>query len=163
MDMNAMQMGGREPLTLRAETAADLMSPIPLSVCEQVTVAEAIILLVNKGFHAAPVIDATGRPVGVLSGTDILIHTRNHRRGPDADATRARDMMTPAVFSVGLHTPASRVVRDLVALGVHQLFVVDKAGVLVGVISALDVARHLAAEETTDVSTARPPLLSPEE
>ena len=119
--------------------------------------------MVNKGFHAAPVIDAAGRPVGVLSGTDILIHTRDQCRGPDADPTRARDMMTPAVFSVGLHTPAARAVRDLVALGVHQLFVVDGAGVLVGVITALDVARHLAAEETNPCVSATPSLLSPED
>jgi len=152
------------PVTLQAETAADLMSPNPFSVYEQATVTEAITLLVNKGFHAAPVIDTAGRPVGVLSGTDILIHTRDRRCNPDADATRARDMMTPAVFSVGLHTPAARVVRDLVTLGVHQLFVVDGAGILVGVITALDLARHLAAEETTNGrSVARPSLLSPED
>lgn len=146
--MNTMQTELRKPLTLRAETAADLMSPNLLSVGEQATVVEAITLLVNKGFHAAPVIDAAGKPVGVLSGTDILIHARDQRRSPAADPTRARDMMTPAVFSVGLHAPAAHAVRDLLALGVHQLFVVDAAGVLVGVISALDVARHLAAEET---------------
>lgn len=159
-----MQLEPRKPLTLRAETAADLMTPNPLSIDEQATVQEAVTLLVNKGFHAAPVIDATGRPVGVLSGTDILIHTRNQRRGPDTDPTRARDMMTPAVFSVGLHAPASRVVCDMVALGVHQLFVVDPAGVLVGVISALDVARHLAAEETKpNFPAANPSLLLPED
>ena len=161
--MNAMAIERLNPLTLQAETAADLMSPNPLSVGEQATVAEAVTLLVNKGFHAAPVIDAAGRPVGVLSGTDILIHTRDQCRSPDADPTRARDMMTPAVFSVGLHTPAPRVVRDLVALGVHQLFVVDGASVLVGVISALDVARHLAAEETNiNTLIAQPSLLSEE-
>ena len=36
------------------------------------------------------------------------------------------------------------VVREFLALKVHQLFVVDRAGVLVGVISTLDVLRHLA-------------------
>lgn len=161
--MNTMQTEPRKPLILRAETAADLMSPNPLSIGEHATVGEAITLLVNKGFHAAPVIDGAGRPVGVLSGTDILIHARDQQRSPASDPTRARDMMTPAVFSVGLHTPARHAVRDLVALGVHQLFVVDAAGVLVGVISALDVARHLAAEEANiNTPTTHRSLLSEE-
>jgi len=51
--------------------------------------------------------------------------------------------MTPAVFSVGPDTPAAKVVHDLLSLNVHRLFVVDENGVLVGVISTIDVLRHL--------------------
>jgi CBS domain-containing protein len=54
-----------------------------------------------------------------------------------------RDMMTPAVFSVLSSTPAPRVIADMVALKVHQIYVVDDGGVLIGVINALDVLRHL--------------------
>src|SRR5262249_41172982 len=61
------------------------------------------------------------------------------------DTTRVRDIMTPVVFSVVPEAPASRVVEDLVSLRVHRLFVVDRDGVLVGVISVLDVLRHLRA------------------
>ena len=51
--------------------------------------------------------------------------------------------MTPAVFTVGLRTTAAKVVEQMLNLKVHQLFVVDDDGVLVGVISSLDVLRHL--------------------
>ena len=61
----------------------------------------------------------------------------------DPAAMRARDVMTPAVFSVPPDTPAATVIRRLLALKVHRLFVVDEDGVLVGVISAADVLRHL--------------------
>jgi CBS domain-containing protein len=37
----------------------------------------------------------------------------------------------------------SRVVGDMVALNVHQIYVVDAANVLVGVVTALDVLRRL--------------------
>jgi len=36
-----------------------------------------------------------------------------------------------------------RVISDMVALNVHQLYVVDSANVLVGVVTALDVLRKL--------------------
>jgi CBS domain-containing protein len=53
--------------------------------------------------------------------------------------------MTPAVFSVTLDAPAAKVVEQMVELNVHQLFVVDPGGVLIGIINALDVLKHLRA------------------
>src|SRR5437868_5811330 len=112
---------------LCADTAADLMMPNPISVRDDATLREAVALLTDKGFSAAPVIDAAGRPVGVLSRSDVLVHERErvdylapepeyYHRGELAtragerlrtgfqvervDRTRVRDVMTPAVFSV---------------------------------------------------------------
>ncbi len=147
--MNAAPNQNRSNVMLKAETAEDLMTPNPVSIGERAGVQEAMELMARKGFHAAPVIDEAGHPVGVLSGTDILVHLRERAKRAQAaaeDTTVDRDMMTPAIFSIGAHAPAARVVSDMVALGVHQLFVVDDAGILVGVISALDVLRHLASE-----------------
>jgi CBS domain-containing protein len=157
-------------LFLKAETAAELMTPNPISIRENASVKEAIALLIDRGYSAAPVIDAAGRPVGVLSRSDIMVHDRERvEYVPDVpdyydrhelttrdreplgagfqvervDQTRVADIMTPAVFSVAPETPAARVVAEMRNLKVHRLFVVDGNGVLVGVISALDVLRHL--------------------
>ena len=155
-------------LVLEARTAADLMSPNPVSLRSAATVQEAVAMLTDRGYSAAPVIDAAGRPVGVLSRTDLLVHEREQGRHATlareadletpmfpvregfsvevADPTRVRDIMTPAVFTVGLHAPAREAVEQMLALKVHQLFVVDREGALVGVVSALDVLRHLRPE-----------------
>jgi CBS domain-containing protein len=63
-------------------------------------------------------------------------------------------MMTPAVFSVLPSTPAARVIADMVALKVHQIYVVDDGGVLIGVISALDVLRHLGIADPRRPATS---------
>lgn len=149
-------------LFLAADTAADLMTPNPVSIRADATVQEIVKLFTEKGISAAPVIDAAGRPVGVVSRTDIVIHDREkveylvpvteptasarNRSGyqvVNVDRTRAREIMTPAVFSVRPETPAARVVSEMLALLIHRLFVVDDAGVLVGVVSAIDVLRKL--------------------
>jgi CBS domain-containing protein len=157
------------PMVLRARTASDLMTPSPLSLYENLTVREAIAFLVDRGISGAPVIDDAGRPVGVLSQSDILVHDRQkveHAIPAETDSCRplprrllesfqieavdptpVRDLMTPAVFSVGIDTPANSVVEQMRELNVHRLFVVDTNGVLMGVISALDVLRHLEVEE----------------
>jgi CBS domain-containing protein len=166
---NTLILEAHAPLVLRAETAADLMMPNPISIQDRANVREAVALLTDKGFSAAPVIDAAGRPVGVISRHDILVHDREKveytttpeyyermeitpRTGKplpsgfhieNVDPTCVRDIMTPVVFSVAPDTPAHKVVEEMLALKVHRLFVVDEAGVLVGVISSLDVLRHL--------------------
>lgn len=143
-------------LVLHARTAADLMTPGPKSLRRDATVAEAAAFLSTRGISAAPVIDEAGRPVGVVSRTDLLHHHGQRAvrllaaplapggRGPDPDGrTPARNVMTPAVFCVRADTPAAKVVDKMLALNVRRLFVVDEAGVLIGVVSAFDVLRGL--------------------
>jgi CBS domain-containing protein len=152
---NTVSLNAPPGVRLQAHTAAELMNPNPVSLREMATVAEAVELLADRGISAAPVIDRAGRPVGVLSRTDILAHDRENVEylapvsegeaagGAGMAELRVRDLMTPVVFSVPPEAPAASVVEQMLALKVHRLFVVDRAGVLVGVISALDVLRHL--------------------
>jgi CBS-domain-containing membrane protein len=156
-------------LCLAAQSAADLMSLNPVSIREDATLREAVLLLHDRHFGAAPVIDEAGRAVGAISRADVLAHDRetvayarptpeydprdlklsSGERLPDefqvelVDSTTVREVMTPAVFGVRPSTPADEVVEQMVKLDVHRLFVVDDAGVLVGVVTTMDVLRHL--------------------
>jgi CBS-domain-containing membrane protein len=156
-------------LSLAAETAADLMSLNPVSIRADATLREAILLLYDRHFGAAPVIDEAGRAIGVISRADVLAHDRETvqyarptpeydprdltlstgERLPDefqvelVDSTQVSEVMTPAVFGVRPSTSAADVVEQMVSLDVHRLFVVDEAGVLVGVVTSMDVLRHL--------------------
>jgi len=152
---------------LSADTAAELMTRNPVSINQKANLKEALALFTNKGFTVAPVIDDAGRAVGVLSISDIIVHDREKveylvpaeetcpmttpdgeiiRRGfqvENVDTTRVSEIMTPAVFSVRPDTRADKVIEELLRLHVHHLFVVDKTGTLVGVISTLDILRNL--------------------
>lgn len=154
-------------LVLDARVAADLMARDPISIRAEASAKEAMALFTEKGITAAPVIDEAGRPIGVLSRSDILIHQTEQARyragEPEyffaptfeprpADAkeplkSTVTDLMTPAVFAVSPDAPVSRVVGDMVGLHVHRLFVVDDDGVLIGVVSAMDVLRRLRPED----------------
>jgi CBS-domain-containing membrane protein len=131
------------PLTLLASTAREIMTPGPVSLSATDTVAEATQFLTERGFGAAVVIDEAGHPLGVVTKTDVLVHARQRKPGLEPDDTAVTEFMTPAVFSVRPDTPARSVVEQLLALNVHHLFVSDAAGVIVGVISPVDVLRKL--------------------
>jgi CBS domain-containing protein len=154
-------------LVLQADTAADLMTVNPISVAADAALKEAVVLFTDRGISAAPVIDEAGRPVGVISKTDVVTHDRERvahvpvaagrervvtsageplRSGfqiEDVERTQVRDVMTPALFSVPPETPAAKVVEQMQALRVHHLFVVDRDGVLLGVISTFDILAKL--------------------
>jgi CBS domain-containing protein len=160
-------------MVLGARTAADLMTPNPVSIRHSATIAEAAAFLTVRGISAAPVIDEAGRPLGVVSRSDILkqsqsvVHhaesAEHHQwveraalsddRAGDGAADRATDrevrllpvfrIMTPAVFCVAPETPAAKVVEKMLVLEVRRLFVVDDNGILIGVISPADVLRKL--------------------
>jgi predicted transcriptional regulator len=144
-------------------TAADLMTANPLSIREDANLAEAVRFMTDHALSGAVVINAAGRPVGVITNTDILVHQRERLHGrempliPMSEWTTENwlegdefvgppfvsEVMTPIVFTVRNDDSARKVVEQMVALNIHRLFVVDEAGVVVGVISALDVLRRM--------------------
>ena len=97
-------------LMLDADTAEDLMGQGPISIRQNATLRAAVTLLTDKQVSAAPVIDDGGRPIGVISRTDIIRQVRRTADGDfdenadlpgdTTDKTLVRDMMTPAVLSV---------------------------------------------------------------
>jgi CBS domain-containing protein len=138
----------RARLALKAGTAADLMTRHVVSIPEDAPLGEAVSTLVDRGISGAPVVNAAGRPVGVVSLSDIVVHDRNtngydHTARPAADRTLVGDVMTPTVCAVRPETSAGEVIEEMVLLRVHRLFVIDADGVVVGVIAASDVVRNL--------------------
>jgi CBS domain-containing protein len=143
-------------------TVAHLMSPDPVSIRDSATIEEAIAFLVDTGFSAAPVVDAAGRPVGVISRTDIVVYDRERLAWPESGrvyfetsgvgaasgrhrgATQVRDLMTPTVIAVPAETPAEQAAGRMVEGNIHRLFIVDQDGILLGVLSALDLLRHFS-------------------
>lgn len=166
---SAARAKASSPMMLGASTAEELMTPNPQSVRVDATVKEAAAFLLDHHFGAAPVINAAGRPVGVIARTDVVQAFRekadflpaqdeghewnnlNAQVGESVegfqiehvDRTMVRDAMTPIVLTVTKDTSARAVVEALVERKVHRLFVVDEDGVLVGVIGTLDVLGRL--------------------
>jgi CBS domain-containing protein len=152
-----------------ARTAGDVMAPRPLSISQQATAQEAAAFLIETGLRAVPVINEAGRPVGVLSRSDLVRYQStqpelsrlsaaldewtarpNGRDLAAADhwsgrgATPVHEIMTPAVVCVPLDAPLDQVIAKMLQLQIHTVFVLDGSDVLVGVVSALDVLRALS-------------------
>jgi CBS domain-containing protein len=133
-------------------------------------VADLMRLLVDRGISGAPVVDSGGRPIGVVSKTDIV---RELCENPDAARTFigvaeegeldaaadlefpmelyagrcVRHIMTPLAILVGETSSVACAAAVMAYEHVHRVIVVDGAGLVVGVLSSIDVLRWLARQD----------------
>lgn len=157
----------KTPLHPNETPVRAIMSGRVSAVREDLSVEALVSLLLERAISGVPVVDAEGRPVGVVTKTDLL---REHDDAGDNDEcvridavgrqwefgrgfhteriTRATvgEIMTPMVFSLPEDASISQAAALMSFEGVHRLPVVDSAGKVVGLVSTLDVARWLATE-----------------
>jgi predicted transcriptional regulator len=115
----------------------DIMTKNVMTVPPDVKVDELMWGLTMKGVSGAPVRDAAGHILGLVSKADLADPTRPGRLH---DAT-AEDVMTPMVFAINATESVSEAAKRMVQTGSHRLVVVDDQGQLAGIISTMDVLR----------------------
>ena len=143
-----------EGLLRRLQERADctpvsrIMSLNVQCVTEGVEATALAACLLEGGFSGAPVVDARGRPLGIVSKTDLLRH-RGH------EATTVREIMTPVSFTVGEDQSVSKAAALMACEGIHRLPVVDDAGRVVGLLSSLDILHWLACKTGSSIPPPR--------
>jgi CBS domain-containing protein len=142
----------------------DLMTSDVVVVDTEAEIHELEKLFLEKRIHGAPVVDASGKLVGVVSQTDLLNwHFNNGVDGtgfyaapemPDDEAVRrlrvsdissakVSEVMTPLVHAIREDSPASDAADRMVRHRIHRLVVVDADLKVKGVLSAMDLLRLL--------------------
>lgn len=127
---------------LRDTPVASVMTPDPVTVREEDTVAAAWEVLARGHFHHLPVVRG-GRGVGVLDDRAVV-----GTCGPGDLVRRRRrvgELLGGDAPTVGPATTLAEVARIMAHRVVDAVAVVDSAGDLVGVVTTTDVVGALAA------------------
>ena len=122
-----------------------VMTPRVVCVRSTLSTDELLAILVDFDLRAVPVVDPVGRPVGIVSRSDLL--RRADRLQPDRSAERVSDVMMSLAFSLPETASLSRAAAVMAYEGVHRIPVVSGDGKVVGIISSLDVVRWLARHD----------------
>lgn len=156
----APENGAHGPAGPRTPVRQLMSRHVPV-VREDARLAEVLDVVVSTRLNRAVVLDASGRPVGVISDADVLrrLDPRWHpgvlgvlmrqRRlvPPEAAQITAAQMMRAPALTVTEDTPADEAMRRMLEAGRKVLVVVDAHGMLRGII---DRAHLLAAVGTLD-------------
>jgi CBS domain-containing protein len=126
---------------------AELMQTDVQTVPPDAVVNDAVVTLADSRISALPVVDGTGRMVGVLSRTDILASEEEAEdqtaRGTLLEGTFVRDLMTPHPLTISPDAEVKEAAQQMLLADVHRLFVTEGER-LIGVISTTDIMRAVA-------------------
>ncbi len=139
----------------------DAMTPSPHAVDADTPLAEVVRLLLRHSFNGVPVIDADGRPEGIITQRDLIrragmpvrlgLLTQFGEREVNEFLTsiegmKASDVMTRPVVTVREDQRLGEAAALMLEKGLKRLPVVDGEGRLTGMLSRFDVFRTITAE-----------------
>lgn len=110
------------------QTASDIMTRDVVMLTRDMSVAETRDLLVRYRIHGAPVVDAAGQLIGMVSLVDLVGRVGN----------TVKDVMTPDPVTASTDTPVEELAGMMLEQIVRRIPIVE-AGRLTGIVSASDI------------------------
>ena len=107
---------------------------------DEMSVEDAVRLLVNNKVTGLPVVDSKGMLVGVLSEYDIIA-TVSDAKQMDGKIFKDKVTFTKVVESVSENTLLPEILKTFVEKKVRRLPVLDNSGRLIGIISRRDIMK----------------------
>lgn len=145
----------RHPLS----RVSDIMSHTVVTIPDEFNISQAWALLAQHHLGQAPVVNAQGMLVGLLSRADLMQPER--LPGPDVHALVWKALLVQSVTelmftplpAVAPDTDIRRVARVLLDTGLPGLPVVDEGGLVCGFVSRSDILRAVVADPPLDLWT----------
>ncbi len=149
-------------------TVADIMTTDPIVVQSETPLSQAIQILAERRISGLPVVDQSGKLVGVISETDLMWQETGVRSPAFITILDSVIFLeNPAKHEEELHKALGQTVGEVMTKkaivtitadrslqeaaqlmrdrNVHRLPVVDAAGQVVGIVTRGDIIRHMAA------------------
>ena len=150
-----------------ARNVKDVMNPDVMTVTDEMTTDELARYLTEREISGAPVVDAQGYLIGVVSMTDIGRHVADHEFEPpqgqgfyrdtidevtledlgeryvEERTATVRDVMTPVIHQVPATATVADAAKIMVREHIHRL-VVTQGKEPVGIITSMDLLRVVA-------------------
>lgn len=117
-----------------------VMTPNPACCTIDTPLQQVAQLMVDNDCGEIPVVDASRRPVGVVTDRDIAV--RIVAQGRDIASATARDCMSTPVVSVDVKASLTDALDVMESKQIRRIPVIDQNGMLVGIVAQADVALH---------------------
>jgi CBS-domain-containing membrane protein len=149
---------------------SDIMTTELVTFSPNDEITKATKILLEKRFNGAPVIDSTGKLVGILCQSDLIAQQKNlpiptiftildgfipltsmkhfEKEVEKIAATLVSHAMTPDPVTVSPDTQIEEVAKLMVDKKFHTLPVVDDNGNIIGIIGKHDILKTLLKEKT---------------
>lgn len=133
--------------TLRVE---DVMSKPPITTQPEESLAVAATRMAKLGLKRLPVVDESGKLLGVIARVDVLQQVANAQTHagkkpiPAAAGHTVGDVMLREIPTVPANAALEQLVHTFVTANTHRLIVVDERNQPIGLVSDADVVSRIA-------------------
>ena len=103
-------------------------------------------MLIEGGLSGVPVVDEGGKPIGVVSQADLVLHHYESGTASYEPPSTVSDIMTDVSFTLNEGASVSQAAALMALKSIHRIPVLDPVGQVVGILSSLDVLYWLACE-----------------
>jgi len=144
----------RIPTIADQVAVTEIMSRDTTCADRDLEAAALVDLMVQGHVGCVPVVEEPGRPIGMVTKFDLVERLfAAESADPAHPAARAplpetaSDLMMPLAITLAEHATVAHVAALMAAESIHHVPIVDGAGRLIGVVSAMDVVRWLATND----------------
>ena len=149
--------------------ARDIMTTNVVTVSPETDIAEAVRLMLDRQISGVPVIDDSGRLIGILTEGDLMRRAElvtgrqswwiNPISSPEQEAKayvkahglKVKDVMTKEVVTINEQEPLDRIAMVFEERGIKRTPVM-RSGKIVGIVSRANLLRSLAAKKISDAA-----------
>ena len=147
--------------------AKDIMTTSVVTVSPETDIAEAVKLMLDRQISGVPVIDDSGRLIGILTEGDLMRRAEldtgrqswwiNPISSPEQEAKayvkahglKVKDVMTKEVVTINEQEPLDRIAMVFEERGIKRTPVM-RSGKVVGIVSRANLLRSLAVKKVND-------------
>jgi len=126
------------------DTVGDVMSDAFLVCREQTPITSAARTMAYTHWRSVIVVDANGKPRGIVTGQDLLWHVDENGV---YDNLTVSDIMSPSLTTVDIHASLHEAANLMIQKHFHRLIVTDKneaSGFPLGIVSSFDIVAEMA-------------------
>jgi len=131
----------------------DIMTRDVISLDGQAPVDMAAWRFAFEAVSGAPVRDAKGNLIGMLTQSDLVDPLRQ-----GGDMRTVSDVMTPGAWAVHPDAPAMEAVELMLDKGIHRVLAISGPGKIAGIVTTTDVLRALVGGKFHEYPKATQPL-----
>ncbi len=121
-------------------TAKEIMTSDLVHATDDMTIEDALKILINNRITGLPVVDKKGKMTGVISEYDILSQISKAKK-KNSTVFQDKILFSKKVDAITENTPLSIIVKEFIDTKYRRLPVIDKDGKLVGIITRRDLMK----------------------
>ncbi|RJS71918.1 MAG: CBS domain-containing protein [Candidatus Syntrophoarchaeum sp. WYZ-LMO15] len=122
----------------------EIMSEDPISITKDLSIIQAVEILKGESIGALPLIDKSGRVIGIVTVRDFVEEVRSNEA---IGVKLVGDYMNHSITTASKETPIKKIAKIMVGNRFHRIPITNEDGKLIGLVTSTDIINYISSGE----------------